>query len=137
MGMTADAVATALEEARFEARQDLRLEDLADDCGRAVLAEWDRIDQLLAAADPGTVYAPDTGDVIQAELAAEREAEPPGSPPAPMSSRRCARWARWSRPSPARATKPGEFHHPAQSAVVNRDGKTCCRIPRRSAIPGP
>ncbi|MFI0901639.1 hypothetical protein [Streptomyces sp. NPDC020983] len=53
-GMTADAVAAALEEARFFARQDSRHEDLADDPrGRAELAEWERIDQLLAAAGPG------------------------------------------------------------------------------------
>ncbi|MFD7003817.1 hypothetical protein ACFWA5_48190 [Streptomyces mirabilis] len=54
-GMTAAAVAAALEDARFDARQDSRHEHLADDTrGRAELAEWERIDQLLAAAAPGT-----------------------------------------------------------------------------------
>ncbi|MDX2565367.1 hypothetical protein PV371_38085 [Streptomyces sp. TX20-6-3] len=72
------AVTAALEDARFDARQNSRFEDLADDVrGRAELAEWERLDQLLAAAPAGTVYAPDT--VVQAELAAEaaaaREAE--------------------------------------------------------------
>jgi hypothetical protein len=47
--MDAGAVAAALEDARFDARQDSRFEDLADDVrGRAELAEWERIDQLLA-----------------------------------------------------------------------------------------
>lgn len=74
-GMTADAVAAALEEARFFARQDSRHEDLADDPrGRAELAEWERIDQLLAAAGPGAVYDPGTDDVAQAELAADAAA---------------------------------------------------------------
>ncbi|MFJ7497867.1 hypothetical protein ACIQZB_43650 [Streptomyces sp. NPDC097727] len=81
-GMTAGAVAAALEDAWFDARQDSRHEDLADDDrGRAELAEWERIDQLLAAAAPGTVYDPDTDVVVRAELtadaaaAAAREAE--------------------------------------------------------------
>ncbi|WP_369394897.1 hypothetical protein AB5J72_51055 [Streptomyces sp. CG1] len=49
--------------------------------GRAELAEWERLAQLLAAAVPGTVYDPDADDVVQAELtadaaaAAAREAE--------------------------------------------------------------
>ncbi|UXY33253.1 hypothetical protein [Streptomyces sp. HUAS TT20] len=74
-GMDAGAVARALEDARVDARQDSRHEHLADDeRGRAELAEWERIDQLLAAAAPGTVYAPDTDDVVQAELAAEAAA---------------------------------------------------------------
>jgi anti-sigma factor RsiW len=47
--MTAGAVAAALEEARFDARQTSRHEHLADNPrGRAELAEWERIDQLLA-----------------------------------------------------------------------------------------
>ncbi|WP_257980193.1 hypothetical protein [Streptomyces sp. CB02959] len=51
---------------------------LADDIrGRAELAGWERRAQLLAV--PGTVYAPDTDGVVQAELAAmaaaAREAE--------------------------------------------------------------
>ncbi|MGX1913537.1 hypothetical protein ACWIID_32560 [Streptomyces phaeochromogenes] len=81
-GMTAAAVAAALEDARFDARQDSRHEHLADDeRGRAELAEWERIDQLLAATAPDAVYDPDTDDVVQAELAADaadaaaREAE--------------------------------------------------------------
>jgi hypothetical protein len=73
--MDAAAVAAALEGARFDARQDSRHEHLADDeRGRAELAEWERIDQLLAAAAPGTMYDPDTDDVVQAELAAEAAA---------------------------------------------------------------
>ncbi|MGW5172441.1 hypothetical protein ACWEQ1_34355 [Streptomyces nodosus] len=55
-GMDAGAVAAALEEARFDARQASRHEDLAHDVrGPAELAEWERIDQLLADAVPGTV----------------------------------------------------------------------------------
>lgn len=74
-GMDAAAVAAALEDARFDARQDSRHEDLADDeRSRAELAEWERIDQMLAAAAPRTVYDPDTDDVVQAELAAEAAA---------------------------------------------------------------
>lgn len=74
-GMDAAAVAAALEEARFDARQASRHEDLADDVrGRAELAEWERLDQLLAVAPAGTVYDPDTDDVVQAELAADTAA---------------------------------------------------------------
>ncbi|MEW1865672.1 hypothetical protein AB0399_35760 [Streptomyces sp. NPDC088194] len=74
-GMTADAVAGALEDARFDARQASRHEDLADDPRRrAELAEWERIDQLLAAAGPGAVYDPGTDDVARAELAADAAA---------------------------------------------------------------
>ncbi|MFD5473396.1 hypothetical protein [Streptomyces sp. NPDC127105] len=65
----------ALEDARFDARQDSRHEHLADDeRGRAEFAEWERIDQLLAAEAPDTVYNPDTDDVVQEELAAEAAA---------------------------------------------------------------
>ncbi|WP_329182040.1 hypothetical protein [Streptomyces sp. NBC_01477] len=76
-GMTAAVVAQALDDARFDARQDSRHEPLADDArGHAELAEWERIGQLLAAAGPGAVYDPDTDDVVRAELAdAVREAE--------------------------------------------------------------
>ncbi|MFD4948573.1 hypothetical protein ACFWNT_40225, partial [Streptomyces sp. NPDC058409] len=75
-GMDTGAVAAALEEARYDARH----EDLADDVrGRAELAEWERLAQLLAVAVPGTVYDPDADAdaVVQAELAADaaREAE--------------------------------------------------------------
>ncbi|MFE6274331.1 hypothetical protein ACFVQ9_36735 [Streptomyces goshikiensis] len=74
-GMDAGVVAAALEEARFDARQASRYEDLADDLrGPAELAEWERIAQLLAAAPAGTVYDPDVDDVVQAELAADAAA---------------------------------------------------------------
>nr|WP_241267350.1 hypothetical protein [Streptomyces scabichelini] len=73
--MTAADVAAALEDARFDARQDSRHEHLADDeRGRAELAEWERIRQLLADAAPGTVYDPDADHVVQAELAADAAA---------------------------------------------------------------
>ncbi|SEG94814.1 hypothetical protein SAMN05216223_13131 [Actinacidiphila yanglinensis] len=75
-GMTAGAVAAALEEARFDARQTSRHEDLADNPrGDAELAEWERIDQMLAAAGPGAVYDPDTDDVARAGLAADAAAD--------------------------------------------------------------
>ncbi|MFH9371283.1 hypothetical protein ACH4K8_37100, partial [Streptomyces anulatus] len=76
--MTADAAAAALDVARFDARQNSRHEDLAgDERGPAEFGEWERIARLLADATPGTVYDPDTDDVVQAELAADaaREAE--------------------------------------------------------------
>ncbi|MEU1520115.1 hypothetical protein ABZ490_49780 [Streptomyces sp. NPDC005811] len=74
-GMDAGAVAAALEDARFHARQDSRREDLADDVrGPAELAEWERIAQLLADAAPGTVYDPDVDDVVRTELTAEAAA---------------------------------------------------------------
>ncbi|MER8226430.1 hypothetical protein ABTZ58_39295 [Streptomyces sp. NPDC094143] len=50
-GMDAGAVAAALEDARFDVWQDSRHEDLVDDVrGRAELAEWEPLDQPLAAA---------------------------------------------------------------------------------------
>jgi hypothetical protein len=74
-GMDAGAVAQAIEDARFDARQDSRHEHLADDeRGRAELAEWERVDQLLAVAAPNTAYDPDVDPRVQEELAA-REAE--------------------------------------------------------------
>ncbi|WP_051113719.1 hypothetical protein [Streptomyces davaonensis] len=74
-GMDADAIAVALEDARFSARRDARHEDRADDVrGPAELAEWERIAQLLAAAAPGTIYDPGADDVVQAELAADAAA---------------------------------------------------------------
>ncbi|WP_371604692.1 hypothetical protein OG345_40120 [Streptomyces sp. NBC_01220] len=74
-GMDAGAVAAALDEARFDARQASRHEDLVGDVsGHAELAEWERLDQLLAEAAPGTVYDPDTDDVLRAELAADAAA---------------------------------------------------------------
>ncbi|MEU0413564.1 hypothetical protein ABZ307_38035 [Streptomyces griseorubiginosus] len=73
--MSAADVAAALEDARFDARQDSRHEHLADDeRGRAELAEWERIDQLLADAAPDTVYDPGIDAVVQEELAAEAAA---------------------------------------------------------------
>ncbi|MEW9514975.1 hypothetical protein [Streptomyces bacillaris] len=78
-GMTAQAAAAALDVARFDARQNSRHEDLAGaERGPAELGEWERIARLLADAAPGTVYGPDTDDVVRAELAADaaaREAE--------------------------------------------------------------
>ncbi|MFD4341739.1 hypothetical protein ACFWPP_31715 [Streptomyces anulatus] len=74
-GMNADAAAAALDVARFDARQNSRFEDLAlDERGPAELGEWERIARLLADADPGTVYDPDTDDVVRAELAADAAA---------------------------------------------------------------
>ncbi|MEV6618668.1 hypothetical protein AB0N31_33390 [Streptomyces sp. NPDC051051] len=74
-GMTAVDVAQALEDARFLARQEARHEPVTDDeRGRAELAEWERLERLLAAAAPNTVYGPDLDDVVQAELAAEAAA---------------------------------------------------------------
>jgi len=74
-GMSAADVAAALEDARFDARQDSRHEHLADDeRGRAELAEWERLAQLLADAAPDTVYDPGVDVVVQEELAAEAAA---------------------------------------------------------------
>ncbi|MEU9983538.1 hypothetical protein [Streptomyces sp. NPDC050856] len=73
--MDAAAIAAALEDARFDTRQASRHEDLADDVrGPAELAEWERLHQLLADAAPGTVYDPDTDNVVQAEFAADAAA---------------------------------------------------------------
>ncbi|MFI8952249.1 hypothetical protein ACIGO6_37940 [Streptomyces sp. NPDC053750] len=73
-GMDAGRHRGGLEDARFDARQASRHEVLADDVrGRAELAEWERIDQLLANA-PGTVYDPETDGFVHAELAAEAAA---------------------------------------------------------------
>ncbi|WP_329536745.1 hypothetical protein OG568_49850 (plasmid) [Streptomyces sp. NBC_01450] len=79
-GMDTAAVVAALEDARFDSRH----EHLADDTrGRAELAEWERIAQLLADAAPGTAYDPDTVDVVQEALAAEAAARcRPGTRPA-------------------------------------------------------
>lgn len=74
-GMDAGAVAAALEDARFDARQASRHEDLADDVrGPAELAEWERIEQLLTAAPPGTLYDPDADPIVRAELEADAAA---------------------------------------------------------------
>ncbi|CAM5245557.1 hypothetical protein SMICM304S_07451 [Streptomyces microflavus] len=70
-GMTA----AALDVARFAARQNYRHEDLAgDERGPAELGQWERIAQALADAAPGTVYGPDTDDVVRPELAADAAA---------------------------------------------------------------
>lgn len=74
-GMTAETVARALEDARFDARQTSRHEGLAGEIrGRAELGELERLKRLLAAAGPGALYDPDTDDVVQAELAADAAA---------------------------------------------------------------
>jgi hypothetical protein len=71
-GMTHAAVAAELEDARFQERQDSRFEDLAQNKrGPAELAEWERIEQLLAGTT--TVYDPDTFAFAQDELTAEAE----------------------------------------------------------------
>lgn len=93
--MTAAAAAAALGVACVDARQSARFEDLAgDERGPAKLGGWKRIALLLADAAQGTVHAPDTDVVVQAELAgaaaAAREAELCGSLPAPTSSSRCS-----------------------------------------------
>ncbi|MDQ1051308.1 hypothetical protein [Streptomyces sp. V4I2] len=67
--MTAAAVAAALKDARFDARQDSRHEPLAgDERVRAKLTEWERINQLLAATALDTAYDPDTGPRAQGAL---------------------------------------------------------------------
>ncbi|WP_326812982.1 hypothetical protein OIE62_00040 [Streptomyces scopuliridis] len=69
-------------EARFDARQDSRHEDLADDVrGRAELAEWARLAQLLVAAAPGTGYDLDTDDSRGFAPAATRQPPQQGPPP--------------------------------------------------------
>ncbi|MFF5491551.1 hypothetical protein [Streptomyces virginiae] len=74
-GMDAGAVAAALEDALFFARQDSRYEDLAgDERGPAEIAEWQRIHALLAAAPAATTYDPTLDVIVQDELAAEAEA---------------------------------------------------------------
>ncbi|WP_329028441.1 hypothetical protein [Streptomyces sp. NBC_00690] len=74
-GMDADAVAAALDDAWFDTRQASRHEESAHDMRRpAELAEWQRIDQLLAAAPAGTLYDPGCDSVAQAELAADTAA---------------------------------------------------------------
>ncbi|MGI5450631.1 hypothetical protein ACQEVM_33665 [Streptomyces sp. CA-243310] len=73
-GMDAGVVEAALEEARFDARQASRYEDLADDLrGPAELAEWERIAALLAPRRRA-LYDPDTDDVVQAQLAVDAAA---------------------------------------------------------------
>ncbi|MEV6397112.1 hypothetical protein AB0M39_20415 [Streptomyces sp. NPDC051907] len=101
--------------------------------GGEELAEWERIDQLLADDVPGAgaVYDPDADDVVQAELAANaaaaaaREAElREAARLAPTSSRRCASWARWSRPSPVPGTKPSGTNSPGARAGTSRPTST-------------
>ncbi|MEU9233534.1 hypothetical protein [Streptomyces subrutilus] len=127
--MDASAVAAALEEARFNARQASRYEDLVDEVrGPAELAEWERIAALLAAARPGTVYDPDVDDVVQAELAADaaaaaREAELREA----VRIAACANHLQvlrdlgpWTRPSQPKATKPYSTSSPAARADTSR-----------------
>ncbi|MFC8536709.1 hypothetical protein ACFUJY_22615 [Streptomyces sp. NPDC057249] len=58
-GKDAGAVAAALDDARFDARQASRHEDLADDVrGPDELAEWERIEQLLARRAGGHPLRP-------------------------------------------------------------------------------
>ncbi len=45
-----------------------------DERGPAELGEWERIVRLLADAPPGTVYDPDTDNIVRAELAADAAA---------------------------------------------------------------
>ncbi|MGW2987565.1 hypothetical protein [Streptomyces goshikiensis] len=132
-GMDAGAAAAALEDARFDARQASRNEDLADEVrGPAELAEWERIAELLAAAVPGTVYDPDVDDVLQAELATTPRpppgkpsyAKPPGLRPAPTNSSNCAASAPWARPSRPKATKPYATNSPAARAGTSRRTST-------------
>ncbi|MFE9968452.1 hypothetical protein [Streptomyces sp. NPDC005525] len=72
--MTHTEAAAALENAKFDRRQDLRHEESADDGGRgeAEFAEWERITQLLAAT--GGAYDPGADAVVQDELAVEAAA---------------------------------------------------------------
>ncbi|MFF7094526.1 hypothetical protein ACFY9A_19340 [Streptomyces rubradiris] len=69
------AAARTLGDAWFDARQASRHEDPpADERRRAELAEWERIDQLLAAAAPGPRTTPDTDGVVRAGRAADAAA---------------------------------------------------------------
>ncbi|MDX3696416.1 hypothetical protein PV726_40195 [Streptomyces europaeiscabiei] len=130
--MDASAGAAALEEARFDARQASRPEDLADDVrGPAELAEWERIAQLLADAAPDPVYDPDTDDVVQAELAADAAASAAREAELQETARIAARadelqalreLGTRSRPSPARATKPPGTNSPGgPGSYVQKD----------------
>ena len=66
--MTHTEAAAALDNAKFDRRQDLRHEESADDGGRseAEFAEWERITQLLVTT--GGAYDPDAYAVVQGEL---------------------------------------------------------------------
>ncbi|MEU3083599.1 hypothetical protein ABZ697_25105 [Streptomyces albidoflavus] len=134
-GMDVDAVAAALEDARFDARQDSRHEDLADDVrGPAELAEWERIDQLLAAAPAGTVYDPDTDDVVRAELAAEaahRGRSRPGRTHAASWRVRPGRRRRLARPGPGRVPRP--LPRPRRPRGSRRPSHPTGPRPRRAA----
>ncbi|MFE9469328.1 hypothetical protein ACFYNW_38095 [Streptomyces virginiae] len=127
--MDAGAVAAALEDARLDARQASRYEDLAADLrGPAELAEWERIAALLAAAGPGAVYDPDVDDVVQAELAAdaaiagaqEAELREAVRIAARATSRCCGTSVPWTRPSRLRTTKPYATSSPAARAGTSR-----------------
>jgi hypothetical protein len=70
--MMATEAAAALEDARLHQHLDRDREDLAgDERGRAEVAEWERIAQLLATT--GGVYDPQADVVVQDELAADAE----------------------------------------------------------------
>ncbi|WP_328952521.1 hypothetical protein OG778_36410 (plasmid) [Streptomyces sp. NBC_00184] len=133
-GMDAGAVAAALDEARFDARQASRHEDLVGDVsGHAELAEWERLDQLLAEAAPGTVYDPDTDDVLRAELAADAAAAAAREAELSEAQRSAARadelqalreLGTCSRPSPGTVTKPYATNSPGESAATSRPTPT-------------
>ncbi|MFD9623930.1 hypothetical protein ACFWB2_42950 [Streptomyces virginiae] len=115
----------ALEEARFNAQQASRYENLADEVrGPAELAEWERIARLLAAAVPGMVYDPDVDDVVQAELAADaREAALREGDEAVRDelTRRAGGYVQADVDSwlpYALAVRPGHYHDPAAREAV-------------------
>lgn len=130
-GMDTSAVAVALQDAWFDARQASRYEDPADDVrGPAELAGWARIAQLLAATGPGTIYDPDVDDIVRAELAADaleaelREAVRIAARANHLQVLRdLGPWARSARP---KAAKPYGTSSPGARAGASR----------RTSIPG-
>ncbi|WP_237523107.1 MULTISPECIES: hypothetical protein [unclassified Streptomyces] len=143
-GMTADAAAAALDVARFDARQNSRHEDLAlDERGPAELGEWERIAWLLADAPPGTVYDPDTDDVVRDELAADAAAAAPRGRAARSNAdrgprRRAPGAMRTRHPGagrPVPGTKPSVRSSPGELAPVSRTTSTSWRSPPGSPPP--
>lgn len=155
--MDAAAVARALQDVRFDARQASRHEDRAADerrrrnCprGRAPTSS-----SLLPRRAPCTTRTPTTSS----RPSSPRRPRPPpngtppyarrsGSRPAPTSSRRRASWAHWSRPSPARATKPSATSSPAAPDCAWRptstpgspapSPRTAATAPTRPPVRGP